>query len=234
MIVRHRLPNRRASMTFEFDAAGLRFVATVRFDDGNPAEIFIDSNKADSAAGVVASDATTTATAGTTGATTDTTTRAMNGTGATTGAMSAARTRTMTGAPTVIGVATGTVTGVQIVTDTTTGTVTGATTGATAQRHRLADRRAAMTFNFEVDGLRFVATVGRFDNGEIAEIFITSNKAGSAVGIMASDAAIAASLALQHGCPLEVLRKALSRDSHGHASGPLGAALDQIVEEVAR
>jgi hypothetical protein len=59
MIVRHRLPNRRASTIFEFDAAGLRFVATVsRSDDDNPAEIFIGSNEADSAAGVVASDAT--------------------------------------------------------------------------------------------------------------------------------------------------------------------------------
>jgi hypothetical protein len=43
---------------------------------------------------------------------------------------------------------------------------------------------------------------------------------------MASDAAIAASLALQYGCPAEVLRGALSRDSDGVASSPLGVALD--------
>jgi hypothetical protein len=47
---------------------------------------------------------------------------------------------------------------------------------------------------------------------------------------MASDCAIAASLALQYGCPADVLRKALSRDSHGRANGPLGAALDQIFQ----
>jgi hypothetical protein len=47
-------------------------------------------------------------------------------------------------------------------------------------------------------------------------------------GIMASDAAIAASLALQFGCPVEVLRKALSRDARGNASSPIGVALDRL------
>ena len=35
--------------------------------------------------------------------------------------------------------------------------------------------------------------------------------------------AVAASLALQHGCPLEVLRHALLRDAQGNAASPLGA-----------
>jgi ribonucleoside-diphosphate reductase alpha chain len=81
----------------------------------------------------------------------------------------------------------------------------------------------------EALGLRFTVTVGRFDGGQPAEIFITNHRAGSAAGIMASDAAIAASLALQFGCPVEVLRGALSRDRHGNASSPLGVALDLIV-----
>ena len=68
-----------------------------------------------------------------------------------------------------------------------------------------------------------------FDNGELAELFITNHHASSGAGIMASDAAIAASLALQHGCPAEVLRKALARDGHGRASSPLGVALDATV-----
>jgi hypothetical protein len=42
-------------------------------------------------------------------------------------------------------------------------------------------------------------------------------------------AAIAASLAPQHGCPLETLRRVL-RDAHGNASTPLGRALDIIAE----
>jgi hypothetical protein len=48
---------------------------------------------------------------------------------------------------------------------------------------------------------------------------------------MASDGAVAASLALQFGCPAKVLRKALCRDGSGKASGPVGAALD-LIEEV--
>jgi ribonucleoside-diphosphate reductase alpha chain len=108
----------------------------------------------------------------------------------------------------------------------------GTTTGAVrVRRRRLSDRRSCETFGLEIQGLSFTATVSRFADGEVAEIFIGSNKAGSAAGIMASDAAIAASLALQHGCPLEVLHKALSRDAHGRASGPLGAALDLLVKQ---
>jgi hypothetical protein len=49
--------------------------------------------------------------------------------------------------------------------------------------------------------------------------------------ILASDAAIAASLALQFGCPADVLRKALMRDPQGRASGPLAAALDLIAHD---
>jgi ribonucleoside-diphosphate reductase alpha chain len=86
-----------------------------------------------------------------------------------------------------------------------------------------------MTFGIESQRLAFTVTASAFDNGELAEVFITNHRASSGAGIMASDAAIAASLALQYGCPVDVLRKALARDSHGRASGPLGAALDLIV-----
>lgn len=48
--------------------------------------------------------------------------------------------------------------------------------------------------------------------------------------VAAPDAAIAASLALQHGCPVEVLRKALSRDARGNPLSPLGVALDVEAE----
>jgi hypothetical protein len=37
-----------------------------------------------------------------------------------------------------------------------------------------------------------------------------------------------ASIALQHGVPVDVIRKALMRDSEGRASGPLAAALDKL------
>ena len=98
-------------------------------------------------------------------------------------------------------------------------------------RERLPNRRPAETFEFEAGGLRYRATVGRYPDGCIGEIFLTNHKAGSQAGILASDAAVAASLALQYGTPLDVIRKALMRDVRGNASGPLGAALDMLIEE---
>jgi hypothetical protein len=100
-----------------------------------------------------------------------------------------------------------------------------------AVRERLPNRRAAETFDVEVGGLRYRATIGRYPDGRIGEIFITNHKAGSEAGIMVSDAAVAASLALQYGTPIETLRHALMRDVWGRPSGPLGVVLDQIAKE---
>jgi ribonucleoside-diphosphate reductase alpha chain len=95
-------------------------------------------------------------------------------------------------------------------------------------RTRLPNRRGSETFDLVANGLRFTVSASRFADGELGEVFITNHKAGSSAGIMASDAAIAASLAMQYGCPAEVLRRALSRDSQGRATSPLGLALDLI------
>jgi ribonucleoside-diphosphate reductase alpha chain len=93
----------------------------------------------------------------------------------------------------------------------------------------LPDRRGSITFALQTaGGLTFTATASKFDDGSLGEIFLQNYKADSTAGIMASDAAIAASLALQFGCPVDVLRKALSRDVRGNATGPLGVALDAI------
>ncbi len=101
-----------------------------------------------------------------------------------------------------------------------------------AIRRRLSDRRGSVTFTLEVGGPRFTATASRFEDGALGEVFLQNHKADSTAGIMASDAAIAASLALQFGCPVETLRKALCRDGRGNATGPLGAALDMLAREL--
>jgi hypothetical protein len=97
-----------------------------------------------------------------------------------------------------------------------------------SERRRLPDRRPSVTFDVEAFSLRFTVTASPFGDDTIGEIFIQNHKADSSAGIMASDSAIAASLALQYGCPAEVLRKALSRDARGNASGPLAVALDML------
>jgi hypothetical protein len=42
---------------------------------------------------------------------------------------------------------------------------------------------------------------------------------------------VVCSIALQHGVPVETIRRALMGDSRGRASGPLGEALDVIAAE---
>jgi hypothetical protein len=66
------------------------------------------------------------------------------------------------------------------------------------------------------------------ENGDLAEIFLNTWKHGTAVDVNVRDAGIAASLLLQHGCHLHTLRKALTRNSDGSASGPLARALDLL------
>jgi hypothetical protein len=78
---------------------------------------------------------------------------------------------------------------------------------------------------------RYSATISRFNDGRLGEIFIGNAKVGSHSDAAAKDAAVVASLALQYGVPLEVIRKALMRDLHGRASSPLGAALDLLAKE---
>jgi hypothetical protein len=100
-----------------------------------------------------------------------------------------------------------------------------------SERRRLENRRRAETFSFEVAGLRYTATIGRFPDGRLAEIFLSNTKPSSQSDVNARDAAVAASLALQFGCPIDVLRKALHRDSQGRPSTPLGTALDLIAKD---
>ena len=99
------------------------------------------------------------------------------------------------------------------------------------ERRRLPNRRDSETFDIESQGLRFTVTASRFDDGTLGEVFITNHKAGSMAGINAADAATVCSLALQHGVPLETIRRALMRDSQGGGSGPLAVALDRLGDE---
>jgi len=98
-------------------------------------------------------------------------------------------------------------------------------------RERLPNRRASLVFEIELHGLRFTASVSRFADGRPAEIFLQNHKPGSQADSNARDAAVAASLAMQHGCPLDVLQRAVLRDSQGRPATPLGAAIDCLAQE---
>lgn len=97
------------------------------------------------------------------------------------------------------------------------------------ERRTLPKRRRHEVFEFEHGGLHYVAGIGRFEGGALAEIFLDAAKPGSAAETAARDAAIVTSIALQFGADIGTIRHALSRLNDGSAAGPLGKALD-IVE----
>jgi ribonucleoside-diphosphate reductase alpha chain len=99
-----------------------------------------------------------------------------------------------------------------------------------SERCRLSPRRRSVTFNFECAALRYTATVGFYADGRIGEVFLGNHRCDSHADACAKDSAILASIALQHGVPLDVLRKALLRDTRGRASTPIGVALDILAE----
>ena len=96
-------------------------------------------------------------------------------------------------------------------------------------RERLPNRRGSVTLAFDCGPHRYVATVSFFPSTDrLAEIFLGNGRAGSDIDAAAKDSAVVASLALQHGVPVDVIRKALLRDNRGRASSPLGVVLDLV------
>ena len=83
-------------------------------------------------------------------------------------------------------------------------------------REPLPNRRPCRTFGFQHDGHRFTSTVGLFADGRPAEVFMSAGKPGAALETACRDAAVAVSIALQHGAPVEVLRHAVT------TAAPLG------------
>ena len=90
-------------------------------------------------------------------------------------------------------------------------------------RERLPNRRDAELIAFIHKNRRWTATIARFSDGRIAEVFIDAERVDP-LAMMAQEAAIAASLALQAGCPLKSLQHALE----GRSEGPLAEALALI------
>jgi ribonucleoside-diphosphate reductase alpha chain len=98
-------------------------------------------------------------------------------------------------------------------------------------RERLANRRESESFSFLWNGMYFVATVSRFNDGRPAEIFLSNGKIGSDADAAARDSAVVCSLALQFGTPIQTIQHALLRDGRGVAASPLGHAIDLLLEE---
>jgi len=96
-------------------------------------------------------------------------------------------------------------------------------------RELLPNRRRNESLEFSHAGLAFTMTAGFYQDGRIAEIFLSSHRPGSPIEAIARDAAITVSLALQHGADLATIRGALTRDNNGAPATLLAAALDALV-----
>lgn len=101
------------------------------------------------------------------------------------------------------------------------------------QRTALPNRREVEGISFECAGQPYTAHVGRYTNGQVAEIFVTSMKTGTHVDTAAREASTILSMALQYGAEFEAIRRALPRDPHGIATGPVGAIMDLLSESTA-
>src|SRR5262249_16276279 len=77
--------------------------------------------------------------------------------------------------------------------------------GRAMTRERLPNRRASISFDFEVEGLRYTATFSRFADDRIGELFLNNHKSNSAADTNARDSAIVFSFAVQHGADPEAI-----------------------------
>jgi hypothetical protein len=91
-----------------------------------------------------------------------------------------------------------------------------------SERQRLNNRRGSLRFSFRHDGALYSATLSKFPDGRLAEIFIDAHKPDSALAVHANDAAVLASILLQHGVTAAAIRHSIA--------GPLASALAHVEE----
>lgn len=97
-------------------------------------------------------------------------------------------------------------------------------------RTKLPNRRASVTFTMRWQGIQYDVSIGTFDDGRAAEVFISGTKSGSDVESVSRDAAILLSLALQHGVGLDLIARAITRDHGNRAQSIVGAVIDAFAE----
>ena len=101
-----------------------------------------------------------------------------------------------------------------------------------SNRERLPNRRGAEILDFKTlrrgpaEPISYTATLGYFADGRLAEVFLRSAKSGTDLNIQSLETAVAVSMALQYGCPAEVLRSAMPRTDRKEPEGAVGMLLD--------
>jgi hypothetical protein len=106
-------------------------------------------------------------------------------------------------------------------------------------RIRLQNRRGTEVLEFKTlprmssQPIAYTAGLGYLSDGRLGEVFLTAGKAGTDLAIQSQETAIAVSLALQYGCPVESLRSAMPRTQDGKPEGAIGMLLDILAEKKA-
>ena len=110
-------------------------------------------------------------------------------------------------------------------------------------RRRLPNRRPSHSETLDVGGQKVIATVGLDpETGQPRELFMAAGKEGSLLNSLLADAAVAISVALQHGVSAAALAKSIGRLPSGpvtpadldkphsgqEPASPIGAALDLL------
>ncbi len=97
-------------------------------------------------------------------------------------------------------------------------------------RDKMPARRPSITYRFKHDQRPYYMTVGYRDlaGTQPGEVFLSTGKTGTELQHLMRDAAIAGSLALQYGCPPEVLAAALSHNEQGEPETAIGRAFQII------
>ena len=96
------------------------------------------------------------------------------------------------------------------------------------ERERMPDRRKGYTQKAVVGGHKVYLRTGEYDDGRLGEIFIDMHKEGAALRSLLNNFAIAVSLGLQYGVPLDEYVDAFTF-TRFEPSGPVqGQRLDQI------
>jgi hypothetical protein len=89
------------------------------------------------------------------------------------------------------------------------------------ERRELPTRRAHSVVSFQHDGRHYIAGLGYFPGGELAEVFINvDGKAGSDVAQHAQNVAILVSMLLQMGVKPDAIRHSIT--------GPIATLLEHV------
>ncbi len=99
-----------------------------------------------------------------------------------------------------------------------------------SSRRPLPARRPQVSVDLVFGGNLYTLSIGGDGaTPEPLEVFVSTwSKAGTSLQDAVRDAAIMISLAIQHGCPIETMRRALTRDHEGKPASVIGAVVEAM------